>query len=258
MWILLDIGNSSTKAALFDPTAISDGQVPGELIASTRIEHTADAGNQLLELCGNERISRAGGVCVVPNRKQFWSDLVRSQTGFDLEYFDESSRLPFELDYLTPETLGNDRIAVAAGGWNRYAEKGRLGVIVVDAGTAINFEIVTAAGRYPGGIIAAGPGLMRKSLFEGTAQLPSVELTPPSQRIGRSTAEAIQSGIMYGMLDKVQGMVRNLQQEADSPLTVVLTGGWGAWIAEQSGYQFEDHLVLKGVSDLMRAGGSSA
>ena len=252
MWILLDIGNSSTKVGLFDPTAETGATLPGELISSTRIEHTTDARNHLAEICGSERISRVGGVSVVPSRMQFWSEMVRRQAKLDIEFFDETSSLPFSLDYQTPETMGNDRIAVASAGWHRYGSLGHHGVIVVDAGTAINFEIVTSQGRYPGGIITAGPGLMLDALGSGTAQLPQVQLVPPDGRIGRSTEEAIQSGVMFGMLDKVQGMVRHLQAESDMPLEVVVTGGWGSWISSESGYFFEDNLVLKGVSDLMR------
>ena len=93
---------------------------------------------------------------------------------------------------------------------------------------------------------------MRRSLVEGTAQLPEVELTPPTGRIGRSTHDAIRSGVMFGLLDKVVGMVHNLSREFDHPMEVVLTGGWGEWISEQSGFRYEENLVLKGVSDLMR------
>ncbi len=256
MWLLLDTGNSSTKAGLFDPNE----KAGGALLSFRRFANGIDVQSELRDFIGDTPIERAGGVSVVPTQTTAWSTLVEQQCGLKVEYFNESSGLPFDLTYETPQTMGNDRIAVAAGGWVRFGGKGKTGVIVVDAGTAINYEIIRSNGEYPGGVIAPGPDLIRKALGLGTAQLPQVAFDAPKSRIGRSTDEAIRSGIMYGMLDSVRSMVEHIQAEerqrlgpmASMPYTVVLTGGWGKWLSEQTGYPFEDHLVLKGLADLMR------
>lgn len=252
MWLLLDIGNSSAKVGLYDPTSITDSRGVGELMQSFRIEHSVDATPQLKEVVRDHAIGRVGGVSVVPSQSQMWTDLVRRACQVELEFYDEQSALPILLTYDTPRTLGNDRIAAAVAGWTRYGRRGECGVVVIDAGTAINYEVVTAAGEYPGGAIAPGPELMRQALGLGTAQLPAVDLVMPSSRIGRSTAEALQSGIMNGMLDSVRVMASNLTRDDREPMEVVLSGGWGAWLSEKTGFVYEEGLVLKGVADLMR------
>jgi type III pantothenate kinase len=272
MWLLLDIGNSSVKVGLYDRFAAERGAP----ISVRRIEYGKDADMDaeaiLVEWVGTTPLEKAGGVSVVPSQSLNWAELIERLFGLNIDFFNESSNMPFDLTYQTPTTLGNDRIAVAVGGWTRFGNQGKNGVIVVDAGTAINYEVIRASGEYPGGVIAPGPGLVRQALGVGTAQLPSVELECPSGRIGRSTDEAIRSGIMYGLLDSVVAMIDGLQAEErrrlssldqggsiDKPATsmllpyeVVFTGGWGKWLSEKTGYRFEDHLVLKGVSDLMR------
>lgn len=253
MWLVLDTGNSSTKAGLFDPKA-TNGR---KMLAVHRFESGPVDINELQDFVGTASIDRVGAVSVVPNQNGIWIETIGHLFGLKVEYFDESSRLPFEITYATPKTMGKDRIAVAAGGWNMMGERGKKGVIVVDAGTAINYEIVRPDGIYPGGVIAPGPILIGQALGLGTAQLPLVSLEAPTSRIGRSTDEAIRSGIMYGLIDSVRSMVEQIQAEEAQrdPLTtyeVVLTGGWGQWLSEQIGYPFEDHLVLKGVFDLMK------
>ncbi|MDA1029066.1 MAG: type III pantothenate kinase [Bacteroidetes bacterium] len=253
MWLVLDTGNSSTKAGLFDPKSSKGSTV----LAVHRFEPGPVSMTELQDFVGKASIVRVGGVSVVPNQNGTWIETVRHLFGLKVEYFDENSRLPFEITYTTPKTMGNDRIAVAAGGWNLLGKKGKKGVIVVDAGTAINYEIVRPNGIYPGGVIAPGPVLIGQAMGLGTAQLPLVSLEAPVSRIGRSTDEAIRSGIMYGVIDSVRSMVEQIQVEEarrdpQASYEVVLTGGWGQWLAEQIGYRFEDHLVLKGVIDLMK------
>lgn len=253
MWLALDTGNSSTKAGLFDPEASKGSTMP----AVHRFESGPVSINELQDFVGMASIDRAGGVSVVPNQNGIWIDAIGHLFGLEVEYFDENSRLPFEITYATSKTMGKDRIAAAAGGWNLLGEKGKTGVIVVDAGTAINYEIVRPNGIYPGGVIAPGPAIISQALGLGTAQLPLVSLEAPVSRIGRSTEEAIRSGIMYGLIDSVRSMVEQIRAEEahrDPMVTydVVLTGGWGQWLSKQIGYRFEDHLVLKGVTDLMK------
>ncbi|NQV71585.1 type III pantothenate kinase [bacterium] len=248
MWLLVDIGNSAVKIGLFDPTV----EVNGQLLGTRRIEPTSNIRSEVATLIGTTTISRVGGVSVVPSLTPIWRELAEELCPEPSSFFNSTSQLPFELKYETPLTLGNDRIAVAAGGWTRFGVPNQTGVIVVDAGTAINYEVVTSEGAYLGGVIAPGPGLMRQALNVGTAQLPGVELEIPPQRIGRSTNEAIRSGIMFGLRDAVHSMIEGIKRENAMPFEVVLTGGWGEWLASELSIHFESELVLKGVADLMR------
>ncbi len=232
------------------------GRVPGEVVRTARLEHGSHHDAELREFVGNHAVSRAGGVSVVPVQSRLWEDSVRNVCSAKLTFFDSESSLPIKLTYHTPHTMGHDRIAVAVAGWMRHGEPEQCGVIVIDAGTAINYEVILPDGTYPGGVIAAGPGLIRDALKSGTAQLPPVELVLPTHAMGRSTVEALQSGILYGTLDAVRGMVYRIGEENGCPFRVVTTGGWGAWINEEMrvDWAFDRHLVLKGISDLIRLG----
>ncbi|MDA0378146.1 MAG: type III pantothenate kinase [Bacteroidetes bacterium] len=253
MWLLIDIGNSASKVGLFDPTS-GAGRIPGEVVRTIRIAHDAHPLTLLREFVAGEPVSRAGAVSVVPAQRDRLAGVVRSVTGADLRFFDHTSRLPLSLAYETPQTLGHDRIAAAVGGWVRFGEPGRTGVIVVDAGTAVNMEVVRPDGSYPGGVIGPGVELMRDALGVGTAQLPKVDLQLPDSPVGRSTKAALQSGILHGLLDSVAGMVRRIQAAETGDFRVVTTGGWGAWINEQLRVDWacDRNLVLKGISDLIR------
>lgn len=253
MWLLIDIGNSSSKAGIYDPTA-GTAEVVGEVISSRRFQHSQLLGAELEEFVRGESIARIGAVSVVPGQNWHWIEQVKRMFDMSVTFFDEKSTMPFDLSYATPDTMGNDRIAVAAGGWVRYGIEGQQGVIVIDAGTAINYEVVLADGTYPGGVIAPGPSLMRNALEQGTAQLPKIDLVLSEKVIGRSTHEAIQSGIMYSMLDSVAGMVHRLCETSDTEMAIVLTGGWGKWILDKSDRDWYYHrdLVLEGIADLMR------
>jgi type III pantothenate kinase len=159
--------------------------------------------------------------------------------------------LPFELAYKTPDTLGTDRLAAAAAGWAQY---GRVAappqsVIVVDAGTAVTYEVVHRDGIYQGGVISAGPALTRRALTNGTAQLPDVSLALPDDPVGRSTHSALQSGIMWGLVDGVQGMVDRLAGTLPDVPRIILTGGWGSLLADHLDRvdAYAPHLVLEGI-----------
>jgi len=159
-----------------------------------------------------------------------------------------SMDLPFELDYDTPDTLGNDRLAAATAGWVQYGRDAAKSVLVVDAGTAVNYEVIHRDGIYQGGTIDAGPVLVRQALRAGTAQLPEVPLTLPDTPVGSSTQTALQSGIMWGLLDSVRGMRTRLAQTLPDTPRLILTGGWSALLTDHlDEAHHAPHLVLRGV-----------
>ncbi len=253
MWLLIDIGNSSSKVGLFDPMSTVE-HIPGEVIRTQRFEHAPSQVLALKEFIGSHTISRAAAVTVVPQQRGAWMDAVRQVTGTDLLFFTHESTLPLRLSYETPQTMGHDRIVAAVGAWTRHGVPGEQGVLVLDAGTALNIEVVRPDGEYPGGVIAAGPNLIRDALGMSTAQLPLAALELPPSPVGRSTKEAIQSGVLFPLLDGTTGLVRRIREREALPFQVVVTGGWGTWLIEQLrvDWKYDRNLVLKGIADLIR------
>lgn len=246
MWLLLDMGNSSTKVALHDGTSVRRG---------ARFSVTdPDLDAAFMEWAADVEVDRAGAVSVVPEADSRWSAVIRRRFDIGLEFFDHESRLPFELVYDTPATLGNDRIAAAAGAWQLRSQSEDRAVIAVDTGTAVTFEVVTADGRYMAGPIAPGPELLRRAIHTGTAQLPLVDLNMPARLTGAGTEQAIQAGIMAGFIDAVDGMLERLVAATMWPTDIVLTGGWADWLRPRLTHEVfvEPDLVVLGVRELMK------
>lgn len=245
MWLTLDIGNSSAKGAFF-----GTGGMTGDWQLPLPVEGGAAAWRkQFSGIIGGRDLSRAGMASVVPRM----TECIVQALGQDVPLLNvhASLRLPFTVGYQTPRTLGADRLAGAAAAWNAWG--GRGAVVVVDMGTATNIEAISAKGVYLGGWIGAGPELLRRALAGNTAQLPRALLAVPKRAIGRSTQEAMQSGIMLGVLDQVAGALRRIRLDLGEPCTVVATGGWSQVLGEGLAMidHCDKHLTLKGVRLLM-------
>jgi len=146
--------------------------------------------------------------------------------------------------YDDPREVGPDRIADAVGVFHLYGGPS----IVVDLGTATTFEAISAAGEYLGGAIAPGVSISLHALYQQAAALRRVELVEPRAVIGRSTAESIQSGVIYGTAAQVDGLCRRIKDEL-GPATVVATGGLAELIAPhtESVDHVEPWLTLEGL-----------
>lgn len=248
MWLTLDIGNSAIKGGLFDEEALRSTF----RLALPQIE-TPDAWEAALgEALAGRHVERAGIASVVPAATALILPLL-AQRGVQAEVLHHTMHLPFRHTYQTPETLGTDRLAAVAGAWMRYGGAGKP-VLALDAGTAVTYEVIDETGTYRGGVIAAGPGLLRDALAHGTAQLPTVPLEAPPSALGRSTREALQAGIMWSFVESVRGMLARLAGELDAVPTVVATGGWAAFLHDHLDEidRVEPHLVLEGIRVLMR------
>ena len=129
-----------------------------------------------------------------------------------------------------PREVGTDRIVNAAAAHHLYSGS----VIVVDIGTATTFDVISKNGDYLGGAIATGIGTAAEALFTRAAALPRVELVRPRHAIGTSTIAAMQSGIIFGYVGLVEGLVARIQQELGDKATVVATGGYAELIAGET------------------------
>ena len=129
-----------------------------------------------------------------------------------------------------PREVGPDRIANTVAAHHLYEGP----VIVVDVGTATTFDIVTGEGDYIGGVIAPGITLAAEALFSRTAALPRIELVAPRQAIGQNTVSAMQSGIVFGYVGLIEGIIERIQRELGEKATVVATGGYAYIITPET------------------------
>ncbi len=129
-----------------------------------------------------------------------------------------------------PAEVGTDRIVVAAAAHHLYGGP----VIIADIGTAATFDTVSKDGEYLGGAIAPGIGIASEALFTRTAQLRRVELVRPKHAIGTNTAAAMQSGLIFGYVGLVEGIIARIQQELPEKAKVVAAGGAAEFIAKET------------------------
>ena len=129
-----------------------------------------------------------------------------------------------------PREVGADRIVNAVAAHQLYGGP----VIVIDLGTATTFDAVSGEGDYLGGAIAPGISIATEALFTRTAALPRVELAPPKRAIGRNTIAAMQSGIVFGYVGLIEGVVSRIQKELGDKAKVVATGGYAELLAKET------------------------
>lgn len=230
MLLAVDIGNTTTGVAIYD----------GERLVhhwwlSTLRERTSDELgvmlSTLLRLNGLEirQISGAAISSVVPSQTEPWQQLCHRLLGLEALVVGPETDVGVRVGYRFPEELGADRLVNAAAAVHLYGAP----VIVVDFGTATTFDVVDGSGCYLGGAIAPGVGISAEALFERAARLPRVELRRPSAAIGRTTADSIRSGIIFGFAGQVDGLVRRLMGELGERARVVATGGLAELIAPE-------------------------
>lgn len=238
MFLAIDIGNSTIKLGLFDKADW------------TNVEQCShkDIAETLSTTLSNQSISAVGIASVVPETLT----KVREQLEAYTEPFivGPNVKLPFEMAYETPQTLGADRIAAAAGAFARW--KNNQPIIVIDAGTAVTLEVISSDGTYLGGSIAPGPDLLQFGLSRGTAQLPEVDWALPPSVIGSSTTTAIQSGLVFPFLEGIKSLIHSTVAELEGSPIVVATGGWAPWLATHIPViqHVEPNLVLDGIRTL--------
>jgi type III pantothenate kinase len=158
--------------------------------------------------------------------------------------------LGIEVAVNRPEVIGTDRLVDAVAAYHQVGGA----VIVIDFGTATTFNVINGQGIFLGGAIAPGLGTVTRALIERASALPAVELTAPPQAIGRDTIPAIQSGLVYGYVGLVEGLLRRLCTELGEPATVLATGGLGGVIAPLTDaiHAYDPWLTLAGIVEVYR------
>ena len=149
------------------------------------------------------------------------------------------------IHYDNPREVGADRIVNAVAAYEHY----RRSLIVVDFGTATTFDGISARGEYLGGAIAPGIMVSSEALFQKASKLPRVEIVRPEKVIGKNTVASMQSGIVYGYVGLIDGIVNRMKKEMGDNPFVVATGGLAQLIAAESEAidEVDDYLTLKGL-----------
>ncbi len=222
---------------------------------STDARRTADEYAVLLtHLMGLKdiRLSDIDGVVlanVVPQTSFNLKTLCRTYLGGDpVTVGDPFVKLGLKVLIDRPEEAGADRIANAAGARSRYP----MPAIVVDLGTATNFDVLDIDGNYCGGVIAPGINLAFEALYMGAAKLPRIEIHRPRQVIGKQTVGAMQSGIYWGYIGLIEGLVQRIKAEQGAPMTVIGTGGLIALITDGTTVfnHMDADLTLRGLVEI--------
>lgn len=222
MLLAIDIGNTNVTLGLFRDERL---QAMGRLTPDR--DRTADEYGLLLDYWLRLRgidpreVKDAVIGSVVPPLEEVFEEVCRDYLHVVPLVVQAGIKTGIRIRVDNPREVGADRVANAVAGYRLYGGP----LIVVDFGTATTFDVVSQEGDYLGGAIAPGLGIAADALVQRAARLFRVELTRPKQAIGRNTAAAMQSGLMFGYVGLVEGLIHRLQSELPAPARVVATGG---------------------------------
>jgi type III pantothenate kinase len=231
MLLAIDIGNTNITFGLYEGETLG----PRWRIRTIHEKMPDEYGilmDQLFRHRGYspEQVSDIAIASVVPPLTPFFEQVCRDYVGRTPLVVDAGTRTGVRIRYDNPRDVGADRVVDAAAVWALYGAP----ACVVDFGTGTTFDAVSADGDYLGGAIAPGIGIAAQALFERTAKLPRVQLTRPPSAIGRNTSHSIQSGLLFGYVGLVEGMVARFKAELGPDTRVIATGGLAEIIARET------------------------
>ncbi len=231
MLLTIDIGNTNITFGLYEGERLG----PSWRIRTIHEKMPDEYGvlmDQLFRQRGYrpEQVTGVALASVVPPLTPVFEQACRDYVGHTPLVIDAGVRTGVRIRYDNPRAVGADRVVDAAAVRAMYS----VPACVVDFGTATTFDAVSAEGDYLGGAIAPGIGIAAQALFERTAKLPRVELTRPPAAIGRNTPHSIQSGLLYGYVGLVEGMVARFKAELGPETQVIATGGLAEIIARET------------------------
>jgi type III pantothenate kinase len=246
MLLALDAGNTNITIGLFDGPNLA-----AQWRLRTVHEQTADEWGVLVRnlfALRSVESSRIDGIIVasvVPPLDSTLSAMARRYFGMEAEFVRPETNTGLRIRYDNPREVGADRVVNAVAALEKYGGP----CVVVDLGTAITFDAVSAEREYLGGIICPGIGISIEALFAKTARLPLVDFLRPEKLIGTNTVGSMQSGLYYGAIATIDGLLERLFSELGPETKAVATGGLAHLIVQGSKYLrgVDENLTLEGL-----------
>lgn len=252
MLLVIDVGNTNTVFALHSGTDWVSSWRSATDATRTADDYAVWLGT-LMRMEGLQLSHISGCIIssVVPQAKFNFRNLSRRY--FDAEPMfvgEPETKLGVPIRIRRPEQVGADRLVAAIGAHQLY-EGAKL---VIDSGTATTFDVVGSDGGFEGGIISPGINLSMRALHDAAAQLPRIAIQKPPQTIGQDTVTAMQSGVFWGYVDLIDGLVTRVKREYAAPLSVIATGGVASLFegASQTIDHFDQSLMEVGLLEVYR------
>jgi type III pantothenate kinase len=262
MLLVVDVGNTNTVLGVFARVAkVHPGAAPDEMphyerlmanwrVATKQASTVDEYGvlfRNLFAMAGLEASGIHGIVIssVVPPLDPVLRQVCEKYFNSRPLFIEPGVKTGMPVHYDNPAEVGADRIVNAVAAFEKYGGP----CVIVDFGTATTFDCVSAKGEYLGGVICPGIGISADALFQRTARLPRVEIRKPARVIGSNTVGSLQSGLYYGYLGLVDGILALLLDELGKEVQVIATGGLGPMIGPGSKYikHVDDFLTLEGL-----------
>lgn len=258
MLLVIDVGNSHTVFGLYDA---SDKLTQHWRLSTSRNRTSDEYGillRQLFEAAALNPsvISGCMIACVVPPMLPILTEMVARYAGVTPLVVGPGIRTGMPILMDNPREVGADRIVNAVAAFERVGDA----VIVVDFGTATTFDAVGPRGEYLGGTICPGIAISAEALFQRASKLPRVEIARPAKVVGRNTVACIQSGLVYGYVGLIEGLVRRISEEVGQPMRVIATGGLSGLFAQACDVidEHDPDLTLDGLRILHRRNSGDA
>jgi type III pantothenate kinase len=246
MLLAVDVGNTNTALGVFEGR-----ELRAQWRLSTNRSQTADEYGILIrnlfaaDGIQRQQIDSMMVACVVPPLNSVLEEMATKYFHFQAVFLGPGIRTGMAIHYDNPQEVGADRIADGVAAFEKYGGP----CIVVDFGTAITFDAISEKGEYLGGVIAPGVGISSEALFQQAARLPRVEIREPQRLIGTNTVGSMQSGLFYGAVGMVDGILDRLCALLGDKTKVVATGGQASLVAAASKYKppVDPFLTLEGL-----------
>jgi type III pantothenate kinase len=246
MLLAIDIGNTQVAGALFEGSEIKSHW----RIASSNKRTEDETWVIVQAICTAHGLSKENidGVAissVVPDQTPVFARMAKKYVHMDPVIVSHELDLGIRICYENPASVGADRLCNAVAGFNKFGGP----LIVVDLGTATTFDVISRQAEYLGGVIAPGIEMSSMILHQKAARLPRVELNFPVKYVGTTTENSIQSGLLYGTVEMIDGLVRKINRETGENMLVVATGGLAPLILAkcETIQKHEPFLTLEGL-----------